>query len=181
MPSFLAHFYHPTFAIARISDQHQIKMSTSDLSSLSSAPSSDGELSFPTLKLKQGKLTTAAGDGSPTSSPKASPSQQAREASLPHQFVLADNSDIAVSSPTHLSRHRGRARALCYRVHLLTTFAQFIVMFRSRFQDAFSKDVPSFGPQDIERGVAELEPSEDIEQLLCALLSLVLNRKKYVE
>lgn len=54
-------------------------------------------------------------------------------------------------------------------------------MFRSRFQDAFPKDVPSFGPHDIERGVMELKPSEEIEQLLCALLSLVLNRKKYVE
>lgn len=78
----------------------RFKMSTSDLSSLSTAPSSDEELSLPTLKLKQGKLTIGAGHGYPPSSPEAL-CRQAREASLPHQFVLADNPDIAVSSPIH--------------------------------------------------------------------------------
>lgn len=58
---------------------------------------------------------------------------------------------------------------------------QFIVMFRSRFNDAFPRGAPHVGPQDIEQGVAEGAPSADVEGLLCALLGLVLNRKKPVE
>lgn len=54
-------------------------------------------------------------------------------------------------------------------------------MFRSRFTDAFPPKCPHFGPQDIERGVADTPPSSQIESLLCALLGLVLNRKKPVE
>jgi hypothetical protein len=54
-------------------------------------------------------------------------------------------------------------------------------MFRSRFNEAFPRGAPHVGPQDIELGVAEGEPSPDIEGLLCALLGLVLNRKKPVE
>ena len=59
--------------------------------------------------------------------------------------------------------------------------AQFIVMFRSRFSDAFPKSLSHYGPQDIERGVEGSLPDEHIERLLCALLGLVLNRKKDVE
>ena len=58
---------------------------------------------------------------------------------------------------------------------------QFIVMFASRFHQALPKSLPSFGPQDLERGVTEPIPGELIENLLCALLGLVLNRKKLVE
>lgn len=54
-------------------------------------------------------------------------------------------------------------------------------MFRSRFNDAFPRGSPHVGPQDIELGVAEETPSTDVEGLLCALLGLVLNRKKPVE
>ena len=54
-------------------------------------------------------------------------------------------------------------------------------MFRARFGDAFSKSIPHLGPQDIERGVAEPQSTEQVEKLLCALLGLVLNRKKEVE
>lgn len=54
-------------------------------------------------------------------------------------------------------------------------------MFRSRFQDAFSSKLAHFGPQDIERGVVDIVPTKEIENLLCALLALVLNRKKPVE
>ncbi|KAF2714959.1 hypothetical protein K504DRAFT_14856 [Pleomassaria siparia CBS 279.74] len=54
-------------------------------------------------------------------------------------------------------------------------------MFRSRFTDAFPSKCPHLGPQDIERGVAEPLPSSQIESLLCALLGLVVNRKKPVE
>ncbi|RMZ86162.1 hypothetical protein DV737_g228, partial [Chaetothyriales sp. CBS 132003] len=57
----------------------------------------------------------------------------------------------------------------------------FLVMFRSRFHDAFPKSLPHYGPQDIERGVSGEVPDEQMERLLCALLGLVLNRKKDVE
>ena len=54
-------------------------------------------------------------------------------------------------------------------------------MFRSRFQDAFPGKLAHYGPQDIERGVVDTVPSAQVESLLCALLALVLNRKKPVE
>ena len=54
-------------------------------------------------------------------------------------------------------------------------------MFRSRFSNAFPKSLMHYGPQDIERGVSEPVPGEHVERLLCALLGLVLNRKKDVE
>jgi hypothetical protein len=54
-------------------------------------------------------------------------------------------------------------------------------MFRSRFSNAFPKSLMHYGPQDIERGISEPVPGEHVERLLCALLGLVLNRKKDVE
>ena len=64
---------------------------------------------------------------------------------------------------------------------MLTSCEQFIVMFRSRFSNAFPKSLMHYGPQDIERGISEPVPGEHVERLLCALLGLVLNRKKDVE
>lgn len=58
---------------------------------------------------------------------------------------------------------------------------QFIVMFRSRFSEAFPRNVPNVGPQDIEQGIVDAIPGQCIENLLCALLVLVLNRKKPIE
>nr|POE65278.1 hypothetical protein CFP56_34945 [Quercus suber] len=84
--------------------------------------------------------------------PAASPPRPKRAPSPPHDEVLADNPDIA-----------------------------FIVMFRSRFSEVFSSKLAHFGPQDIERGVADTLPTPQAENLLCALLALVLNRKKPVE
>lgn len=59
--------------------------------------------------------------------------------------------------------------------------AQFLVMFRSRFSGAFPSKLAHYGPQDIERGVVDSVPSPQVENLLCAILGLVLNRKKPVE
>ncbi|KIV91122.1 hypothetical protein PV10_05699 [Exophiala mesophila] len=86
--------------------------------------------------------------------PKADPTPEPpkRAPSPPHEYTLADNEAIA-----------------------------FLVMFRSRFSDAFPRSLPHFGPQDIERGVGGPVPDEHAERLLCALLGLVLNRKKDVE
>lgn len=54
-------------------------------------------------------------------------------------------------------------------------------MFRSRFHAAFPPKLAHFGPQDIERAVFDAVPSPQAEALLCALLGMVLNRKKPVE
>lgn len=54
-------------------------------------------------------------------------------------------------------------------------------MFRARFTEVFPKSLQHYGPQDIENGVAESLPSEPVERLLCAILGLVLNRKKDIE
>ncbi|KAI5854613.1 hypothetical protein BZA05DRAFT_350503, partial [Tricharina praecox] len=80
-----------------------------------------------------------------------SPPPKKRKKEPPHVYTLADSPELA-----------------------------FIVMFRSRFADAF-KGVPNLGCQDIERGIVDSTPSEQVEQLLCRIISLVLNRKKPVE
>ena len=54
-------------------------------------------------------------------------------------------------------------------------------MFRSRFTEAFPKSLANFGPQEIERGVVDSVPGEHVENLLCALLGLLLNRKQDVK
>ncbi|KAH9811710.1 hypothetical protein Tdes44962_MAKER05857 [Teratosphaeria destructans] len=84
--------------------------------------------------------------------PHVSPPRPRRPPSPSHEPAFEDNSDIA-----------------------------FIVMFRARFNDAFPPKLPQFGPQNIERGVTDQPPAQQVEDLLCALLGLVLNRKKPVE
>ncbi|KAK4540912.1 hypothetical protein LTR36_008420 [Oleoguttula mirabilis] len=84
--------------------------------------------------------------------PVVSPPRPKRAPSPPHDEVFADNPDIA-----------------------------FLVMFRSRFNETLPPKLAHFGPQDIERGVTDQPPSPQAESLLCALLALVLNRKKPVE
>jgi hypothetical protein len=54
-------------------------------------------------------------------------------------------------------------------------------MFRSRFTAAFPKNLANFGPQELERGVVDALPAEHVENLLCALLGLLLNRKQDVK
>ena len=113
-----------------------------------------------------------------------SPPPRTRPASPPHEYVPEDNPDIAVRVGRVRrveSRRYGRVVAGRCLTASLTGYVSFIVMFRSRFNDAFPRGAPSVGPQDIEQGVAEETPSADVEGLLCALLGLVLNRKKPVE
>ena len=54
-------------------------------------------------------------------------------------------------------------------------------MFRSRFSAAFPKSLANFGPQELERGVVDSPPAEYVENFLCALLGLLLNRKQDVK
>ncbi|KHJ31173.1 hypothetical protein EV44_g6445 [Erysiphe necator] len=75
-----------------------------------------------------------------------------REPSPVHEYILADNQDIA-----------------------------FIVMFRSRFTEAFPKSLVNFGPQELEQDVVQTIPGEGVESFLCALLGLLLNRKQEVK
>ncbi|KAF2653727.1 hypothetical protein K491DRAFT_602307 [Lophiostoma macrostomum CBS 122681] len=131
-------------------------MTDSD-SSLSSPPSTDDEMVEAVAPVKVPATTPQKKkkkkNGTILSFFKSpSPVRKKRPASPTHEPVPEDNPDIA-----------------------------FIVMFRSRFTDAFPPKSPHFGPQDLERGVAEGMPSPQIESLLCALLALLLNRKKPVE
>ncbi|KAI8628662.1 hypothetical protein F5Y19DRAFT_109529 [Xylariaceae sp. FL1651] len=129
----------------------------SSISSLSSAPSEDdGEVQ---LKREKGILkffhkvpkgTKSTKSTAPQRTP--SPPPRKRSPSPPHDYVLADNPDIA-----------------------------FIVMFRSRFNDALPKSLANFGPQELERDVTESIPGERVEHFLCAILGLLLNRKQDVK
>ncbi|CAI9635491.1 unnamed protein product [Alternaria burnsii] len=131
-------------------------MADSD-SSLSSAPPTDDEMELEVPEAAAAKPAPQKKKKNGTiltffNKRSPSPPPRKRAPSPPHEPVPEDNPDIA-----------------------------FIVMFRSRFNEAFPRGSPSVGPQDIEQGVAEDTPSADVEGLLCALLGLVLNRKKPVE
>ncbi|KAI9845878.1 MAG: hypothetical protein M1838_001508 [Thelocarpon superellum] len=128
-------------------------MSLSDSSTLSSPPTTDSEELEAQFSGNDGMLKFVSRAAHAPAGPNDSHATQRKRApSPPHEYVLADNADIA-----------------------------FIVMFRSRFHEAFPKSLGHYGPQDIENGVVDSVPSEQVENLLCALLGLVLNRKKYVE
>ncbi|PVI07629.1 hypothetical protein DM02DRAFT_497216, partial [Periconia macrospinosa] len=135
-------------------------MSDTD-SALSSPPATDDEMPIempvakPAKPTPQSKAKKSKKNGTILSfleKRAPSPPRKKREPSPPHEPAFEDNFDIS-----------------------------FIVMFRSRFSDAFPAKCPHLGPQDIERGVTDDIPSPQIESLLCALLGLVLNRKKPVE
>lgn len=126
----------------------------SSLSSLSPVPSDD-ELDAghdggaPPKKGGIMKFFSKVSEQSPRS---PSPPPRKRSPSPTHEYVLADNPDIA-----------------------------FIVMFRSRFTDALPKSLANFGPQELERDVVEPIPGDRAEHFLCALLGLLLNRKQDVK
>ncbi len=54
-------------------------------------------------------------------------------------------------------------------------------MFRNRFHEAFPKSLANFGPQELERDIVDSVPGERVEQFLCALLKLLLNRQQDVK
>ncbi|KAK6950211.1 hypothetical protein Daesc_008537 [Daldinia eschscholtzii] len=126
----------------------------SSVSSLSSAPSEDD--SEIEVKREKGilKFFHKLPPGTKPAEPKKEPTPppRKRSPSPPHEYVLADNPDIA-----------------------------FIVMFRARFNDALPKSLANFGPQELERDVTEPVPGERVEHFLCAVLSLLLNRKQDVK
>jgi len=154
-------------------------MSSSDLSDLSSPLSTDEELA--NAPIRPGSLEHYFKNAAGKVRQASPPTKRKRPPSPPHEYVLADNPDIAVSSlPGRDDLFYETRDAQRWRV--ANAFAvQFMVMFRSRFSDAFPKSLPHYGPQDIERGVVEALPGEQVERLLCALIGLVLNRKKDVK
>jgi hypothetical protein len=80
------------------------------------------------------------------------------------------------------SSHNRVKNAKCRVVSRANSFRpQFIVMFRSRFNDAFPKSLANFGPQELERDVIESIPGDRVEHFLCAVLGLLLNRKQDVK
>ncbi len=112
-----------------------------------------------------------------------SPPTPKRAPSPAHEYVLADNQDIAVSLRLRRSR---RIPPVTRKIALPGTLAdraarQFIVMFRNRFSEAFPKSLANFGPQELERDVADAVPGERVEQFLCATLKLLLNRQQDVK
>ena len=153
-------------------------MSSSDLSELSSSLSSQEDIT--PVSVSRGKLEHYFKHGSSVA-PKSPPVKKKRPPSPPHEYVLADNPDIAVSSIGSVLIQPCIVVLDSTRTVLTLLDAQFLCMFRSRFSDAFPKTFPHYGPQDIERGVVDTVPGDQIERLLCALLGLVLNRKKDIE
>lgn len=154
-------------------------MNDSDSSELSDVPEAEVKKLAPIFLKSQGKPKTKKAK-SPlitVTSPKPK-----RPSSPPREETLADNADIAVSRESF-----GHAMARSSRVLLVYDTStdhlmrQLLVMFRSRFSAAFPAKMSHFGPQDIERGVVGDEPSPQVENLLCALLGILLNRKKPVE
>ena len=136
--------------------------SDSELSSLSSGLSEPDDevtarLEAEMAAVAKTKKKTSKGIGryfkpAPKEAKQPSPEPPKRAPSPPHDFTLADDDSIA-----------------------------FIVMFRSRFSECFAASLPHYGPQDIERDISSQVPGEGVERLLCALLTLCLNRKKPVE
>ena len=152
----------------------------SSLSSLSPAPSEDE--SDISLKKEKGilKFFHKLPAGTRPTEPKReeSPPTRKRSPSPLHEYVLADNPDIAVCiCLSFASRTRNFAWS---RKVIVADSVQFIVMFRSRFTEIFPKSLPNFGPQELERDVIDTVPGDRVEQFLCAVLGLLLNRKQDV-
>lgn len=63
----------------------------------------------------------------------------------------------------------------------MLTLLEFIVTFRNRFDEAFPRSAPSFGPLELEYDITEPVPGSRAEGFLCAILGLLLNRKQDVK
>ena len=71
-------------------------MSSSDISSLSSAPPSDTDDELIGKSIREGTLDKYFKNGACNPGDASLSSKKKRPASPPHEFVLADNPDIAV-------------------------------------------------------------------------------------
>ncbi|KAH6664348.1 hypothetical protein F5X68DRAFT_161043 [Plectosphaerella plurivora] len=129
----------------------------SSLSSLSPVPSDLDSEPEPEPQPKKGTILKffnklPKGQKATKAAKEASPPPRKRSPSPAHEYVFADNPDIA-----------------------------FIVMFRSRFNEVFPKSLSNFGPQELETDITDSPPGQRVENFLCALLGLLLNRKQDVK
>ncbi|KAL1868495.1 hypothetical protein Daus18300_005929 [Diaporthe australafricana] len=130
---------------------------SSDLSSISSlSPAPSGDESEIELKPQNGILKffhrVSKDEVTEARKKEMSPPPRKREPSPPHEVVFADNSDIA-----------------------------FIVMFRKRFDSVMPKSLAHFGPIEFEQDIQQEPPAERVEQFLCVVLGLLLNRKQDIK
>ncbi|KAF3770393.1 hypothetical protein M406DRAFT_246005 [Cryphonectria parasitica EP155] len=139
---------------------------SSDLSSLSSLspPPADIDDEVEVKPDKQGilKYLTKTKPEDAAASRKTPPPRK-REQSPPHDFVFADNEDIAVSRKSRPNR------------------GFFIVMFRKRFDSAMPRSLAHFGPLELEEDIKQEPPAERVEHFLCVVLGLLLNRKQDIK
>lgn len=130
---------------------------SSDLSSISSlSPAPSGDESEIELKPQNGILKffhrVSKDEVAEARKKEMSPPPRKREPSPPHEYVFADNPDIA-----------------------------FIVMFRKRFDSAMPRSLAHFGPLELEQDLKQDPPAERVEQFLCVVLGLLLNRKQDIK
>jgi len=93
---------HRTYPPNRLDSNNKVnttatKMSDSESSALSSPPSTDDEMPEPTPAPKSSAKSISKNNASILSFVESSPARKKRPASPPHEEVLADNPDIAVS------------------------------------------------------------------------------------
>ena len=93
---------HCTYPPNRLDSDNKVnttatKMSDSESSALSSPPSTDDEMPEPTPAPKSSVKSISKNNASILSFVESSPARKKRPASPPHEEVLADNPDIAVS------------------------------------------------------------------------------------
>lgn len=54
-------------------------------------------------------------------------------------------------------------------------------MFRKRFDSVMPRSLAHFGPLELEQDIQQDPPAERVEQFLCVLLGLLLNRKQDIK
>ncbi|KAF3935733.1 hypothetical protein ABW19_dt0209202 [Dactylella cylindrospora] len=134
-------------------------MSSRSSSPLSSAASLDSDPELDFLPNKSTKTTNSdeGTEGSDRERSK-SPSEASQAPSSKRRKVIDPRDPLPQDNPRYA----------------------FIIAFLAKFNHIL-KNVPNMGPQDLEAGVAETPIAENVEQLLCKLLTLALNRQKQVE
>lgn len=54
-------------------------------------------------------------------------------------------------------------------------------MFRKRFDSVMPRSLAHFGPLELEQDIQQDPPAERVEQFLCVVLGLLLNRKQDIK
>lgn len=54
-------------------------------------------------------------------------------------------------------------------------------MFRKRFDSVMPRSLAHFGPVELEQDIQQDPPAERVEQFLCVVLGLLLNRKQDIK